>query len=208
MQAALKAPDYDFTQDWFSAHAAHWLALVDRVQPRRILEVGCYEGRASTFFIEQIDLTGGTLTCVDTWTGSADLPPEAMVGVEHRFDHNTAVALSRCVRPVTFHKRKRASLRALADMVAREEHFDLIYIDGSHTAPDVLTDAVLAFELLRFGGAMVFDDYAWQFEPQGRQDPLNMPKPAIDAFVNLNLRRLTSAPFGNGHWQYLILRTA
>ena len=66
----------------------------------------------------------------------------------------------------------------------------------------------MAFELLRFGGAMVFDDYAWQFEPQGKQDPLNMPKPAIDAFVNLNMRRLTAMPFGDAHWQMLVLEAS
>ena len=40
-----------------------------------------------------------------------------------------------------------------------KESFDFIYIDPSHQAPDILTDAVLAFKLLRLSGVMVFDDY-------------------------------------------------
>ena len=39
--------------------------------------------------------------------------------------------------------------------------FDLIYIDGSHSAKDVLLDSLLAWRLLRPGGAMVWDDYEW-----------------------------------------------
>jgi len=37
--------------------------------------------------------------------------------------------------------------------------FDFIYIDGDHSSSQVLTDAVLAFRLLRTGGIMAFDDY-------------------------------------------------
>lgn len=210
MLTALKGPQYEFTQDWFSGHEPHWQHLLGRVKPSRILEIGCYEGRASVFFIEAMAARGGSLTCVDTWEGGADLPAEAMLGVEDRFDANVAVAadLSGFARAGgSIQKLKQSSLSALAWLIAANgTPFDLIYVDASHRAPDVLTDAVLAFELLRFGGAMVFDDYAWQFEPQGRQDPLNMPKPAIDAFVNINMRRLTSMPFGGEHWQYLVLK--
>jgi Methyltransferase domain len=65
-----------------------------------------------------------------------------------------------------------------------------IYIDGSHQAPDVLADSVLAFQLLRVGGIMIFDDYLWRMEPEGRQDSLNIPKPAIDSFINIFQRKL------------------
>ena len=54
----------------------------------------------------------------------------------------------------------------------------------------MLADAVLSFWLLRRGGVMVFDDYLWSLEPWGQQDPLNMPKPAIDAFINIYQRKL------------------
>jgi hypothetical protein len=37
---------------------------------------------------------------------------------------------------------------------------------------------------------MIFDDYVWCMEPHGQEDALNMPKPAIDAFVNINARKL------------------
>jgi predicted O-methyltransferase YrrM len=36
---------------------------------------------------------------------------------------------------------------------------DILYVDGSHYASDVLTDFVLAFPYLRRGALVVFDDY-------------------------------------------------
>ena len=59
--------------------------------------------------------------------------------------------------------------------------YDFIYIDGSHIAKDVLTDACMAWPLLKPKGLMVFDDYLWG-DPR---DILHRPKPAIDAFCNL-----------------------
>lgn len=211
MQAAPQARDYDFTVDWFSPHWGHWLDLIAQLRPRRVLEIGCYEGRATTYFIGGLASQGLQLTCIDTWAGGGDLPSEQMIGVESRFDHNVALAIEQAGTPhlVDVYKVKQRSARALARLIAEGfQPFDLIYVDGSHTAPDVLTDAVLAFQLLRPGGAMVFDDYRWQFEPQGRQDALNMPKPAIDAFINLNMRELVAMPFGHGNWQMLVLKAA
>lgn len=75
------------------------------------------------------------------------------------------------------------------------EPFDLIYIDGSHRAADVLIDAVMSFQLLRIGGMMIFDDYIWTMEPQGQEDLLNMPKPAIDAFTSIFARKIRLHPF-------------
>lgn len=57
---------------------------------------------------------------------------------------------------------------------------DFIYVDGSHTTRDVLSDAVLSFDLLKIGGVMAFDDYLWQGYPN---QPLLNPKTGIDAFL-------------------------
>lgn len=59
------------------------------------------------------------------------------------------------------------------------EWFDLIYIDGSHEAADVLADAVLAWPLLKPGGLLGFDDYGWRVFPE----PERRPAPAVDAFL-------------------------
>jgi hypothetical protein len=54
--------------------------------------------------------------------------------------------------------------------------YDVIYIDGEHTSSAVLHDAILAYELVKIGGLMIFDDY------QGGDKSLMYPKPAVDFF--------------------------
>ena len=62
-----------------------------------------------------------------------------------------------------------------------KEHFDIIYIDGSHYAAHVLADAVLSFPLLKNGGILIFDDY----KLQTKKDPHNNPQTGIDAFLHV-----------------------
>lgn len=187
---------FEFTEDWFSNHIPAWNKIIKGLQPRRILEIGSYEGRATTYLIRTCTGFGPLhITCVDTWDGSVDLPSTRMAGVERRFDRNVSQALTLAAATVDFRKRKQDSTQALSGFVAEgSELFDLIYIDGSHTAPDVLTDAVLAFQLLRVGGVMIFDDYLWSMEAPLYVDPLNMPKPAIDAFTMIFMRKARVLP--------------
>jgi predicted O-methyltransferase YrrM len=61
------------------------------------------------------------------------------------------------------------------------EQFDLVYIDGSHEAPDVLSDAVLSWPLLKSGGILGFDDYGWHQFPEAKR----CPALAVDAFLGV-----------------------
>jgi predicted O-methyltransferase YrrM len=82
--------------------------------------------------------------------------------------------------------------------LSAKDRYDFIYIDGSHEAPDVLFDAVLAFETLRPRGLMCFDDYAWDRE--GLDGGVHAPKLAIDAFVTINKERLEIMHAGVQVW--------
>jgi len=66
----------------------------------------------------------------------------------------------------------------------------LIYIDASHYAPDVLSDAVIAFKLLKPGGMLIFDDYLWS----GDENIVYYPKIAIDAFTNIFSKHIKLIP--------------
>ncbi len=61
------------------------------------------------------------------------------------------------------------------------ESFDVIYVDGDHWAAPVLEDAVLSWRLLKPGGLLIFDDYAWQHD---REPPLR-PLMALDFFTEV-----------------------
>jgi predicted O-methyltransferase YrrM len=185
--------EYQFTQDWFGQHVPLWDRLVPRYKPRKILEIGSFEGRSACYFIESCARDNSIeLHCVDSWQGGVEHDPAAMGAVEARFDQNVALAQSRAPNGVKLVKHKSLSHAALAKLIVVNpaSDFDVIYIDGSHQAPDVLTDAVMAFQLLRVGGLMIFDDYLWSMEPFGQQDAYNMPKPAIDAFINIFQRKM------------------
>lgn len=190
--ASNASTNYQFTADWFALHARVWDSLIGRLMPTKILEIGSYEGRAASYLIEKCAAAGPIeIYCVDTWEGSHEHDKRTMPSVERRFDHNVMVAVQQAPHPVSFRKLKKPSIDALATLIATDvPQFDLIYIDGSHQATDVLADAVLGFQLLRIGGIMIFDDYYWHEEPAGKQDFFNMPKPAIDAFVNIFQRKL------------------
>ena len=187
-------PAYDFTNDWFVQNIPVWDTLVPRFFPKRILEIGSYEGRSACYLIEKFGGSGALeIHCVDTWEGGVEHDRSAMSEVEARFDKNIQTALQKMLNPnVIVKKHKKLSYVAMAELITieRAATFDVLYIDGSHQAPHVLADAVMGFHLLRNGGLMIFDDYIWSMEPMGSQDPLNMPKPAIDAFLNVFQRKM------------------
>jgi hypothetical protein len=73
------------------------------------------------------------------------------------------------------------SFYALAELITQNVQFDFVYVDGSHSADEVLADAVMSFALLKKNGYMIFDDYLWM----AAADSLDRPKMSIDAFVNM-----------------------
>ena len=199
-----------FTNAWFDGMARGvWDQLIPKINPRKILEVGSYEGASTAYLIESLGSSGPLeIHCVDSWEGGVEHAGTDMGSVEARFKHNTGLAIRKASHEVDLVVHKGLSDVCLARLLAPggPGAFDFIYIDGSHQAPDVLSDAVLGFRLLKVGGVMAFDDYLWSENlPQGR-DPLRCPKPAIDAFVNINFRKLTviSAPL----YQLYVQKTA
>lgn len=177
--------DYEFTQNWFQYAEHIWPELIkhlpERKGGRRYLEIGSFEGRSAVWIIENMMSTGDQLVCVDTWEGGEEHANVDMAAAEARFEANIQRARGRVgMRDVI--KIKSSSSKALAQQLSGVAvPFDFIYIDGSHQAPDVLSDAVMAWKLLKLGGIMVFDDYLWG-DPRV---PLHRPKIAIDAFMNI-----------------------
>lgn len=173
-------PGYDFTEDWFSKHIPVWDVMLDELKPSKVLEIGSFEGRSTSYIIETIckdrDLN---LICCDTWGSEEEEYPEDREGTMARFKGNIGLAAARVPNKIAMDVLEGPSCYALAELLHRgfAGTFDLIYIDGSHRAPDVLTDAVLAYLLLADGGMMVFDDYLFN-----QTDILSAPKLAIDCF--------------------------
>ena len=186
---------YEFTTDWFSDQVrSHFAGVFQLVQPAKVLEIGCFEGAATCHLIEHLgQLDRGEVHCIDTWQGSAEYAEQSftdtydidMVDVEQRFLRNTQKALASVSERVQLTVHKGRSIDMLARLICEQQQFDFIYIDASHQAPDVLSDAVMAFEILKPGGVLGFDDYLWFEEFGYGKNVLRSPKIAIDAFTNI-----------------------
>ena len=191
-----KESEYKFTEDWFSRHKILWEKLLDKLQPKKILEIGAFEGRATTFMIEQCGKRNPLeIYCVDTWQGGvlSNLIHQDFVEVQKRFDKNTKFAIDNVPNEVKLHKIGATSLVGLGQLAAEGHHdFDLVYVDGSHIACDVFFDAAMAFQLCRNGGIIIFDDYR-----EDSREPYIYPKIAIDAFVAAHADKIQHLRFSN-----------
>jgi cephalosporin hydroxylase len=89
-------------------------------------------------------------------------------------------------------------LRTLTHNNQTKGFADYVYLDGSHLAIDVLSDAVLAWSLLKDGGILCLDDYGWGIHTT---DEKQKPKLAIDAFLAAYVGHYEILHFG---WQVFL----
>lgn len=164
----------NFQFNWHSRNIPYWELYFKSYTGRpnlRFLEIGCFEGAATLWLMENV-LTdkSSQMEVVDTFSGSMEHSELNLDNLEEIFKNNLNNFLDR----ITIHR------GYSSDVLRRlNNEFDVIYIDGSHTAKDVLEDAVLAFPLLQTGGMMIFDDYTWaQYS-----DPKLLPQTGINAFL-------------------------
>jgi predicted O-methyltransferase YrrM len=168
-----------FSEDWVTPHIRKWEPFVRHLEGRRprILEIGSFEGLSACFFLWR--LPDAHVTSIDSFMAPRDYVAYGIevTDLESIFDRNVSrVDASRVEKLVD------DSRRALLDLAAANRRFDLVYVDGSHLALDVIVDAALSWQLLTQGGILIFDDYSLSaHEP----DPLLRPPAAIDAFLAL-----------------------
>lgn len=170
-----------FTQDWFSHNIPNFQAVKKELgSVERILEIGCFEGRATCWMLENMLNPNGWLYAIDTFEGSEEHTNLELNNLFDTFQSNIDEARKETQGVSVYSK---TSYHALSFLIAEgyRDYFDFIYVDGSHKAPDVMTDACMSFNLLKPNGIMLFDDYMWL----GMPGILNQPKIAIDAFTTL-----------------------
>jgi predicted O-methyltransferase YrrM len=199
-----------FTEDWVSGHFPQWEQLFfgllrwDPAAPRRVVEIGCFEGRSTLWFLQNLlRHPESRITCIDTFAGGAEHSTAQTAGLFERFRANLEESGQAGQAEVL----RGDSFSGLSALLARGAAVDLAYIDGSHEAPDVLADLVLAFRLLAPGGVILCDDYLWSRKPPPEVDVLGCPKLAIDAFTTIYRRRIEFLPWGS-HWQIAFRKAA
>jgi predicted O-methyltransferase YrrM len=174
-----------FTQTWFDMNIDTWTRHLSSLKDTAInaLEVGCFEGRATTWLLDNI-LThkDAKITCIDTFEGGIEHGTIAKVDFEpikERFNENIKEVKEK-VNIIEGYSLD--CLRFISSPLHEEfEPYDIVYIDGSHQAVDVLQDITLSWPLMKVGGIMILDDYMWDAYP----DPTLNPRLAIDSFLSV-----------------------
>lgn len=181
--------EYKFTSDWFSSKISCWENIKKHKKWNNdskltAIEIGSYEGRSSCWILNNLfQNPESKLYCIDTFEGGMEHTDEQVNNLHNRFTHNI-----RCTgKEKQVEVLKGFSDDKIIDLINRGVEADLVYIDGSHVAKDVLTDAVFAWKLLKKGGVMIFDDYLWSVY----SDINLIPKFAIDSFVNIFFKEIT-----------------
>lgn len=152
-----------------------------------ILELGVYKGEAMKWFIDNLMTNKKTTYIgVDTFGGS----PEFFIydkSNSSKFDPIKAECFDKIEKSGKKNqinimiKTTKEALYELYKIENKENYFDIIFIDASHEAIDVLSDCILSWNVLKEGGILINDDYYW--------DMLNQeyfrPKISIDSFINI-----------------------
>ena len=143
----------------------------------RFLQIGAYTGDASVWMLERFSgFESFTLIDVDTWS-NGDSP-------EMNWQNFNDIERFYAVRTETFSSQGRLqTFRGTSDefFFENKDTFDFIYIDGNHQPRQVTKDAINAFEILKPGGIMAFDDYLGA----GNLKVNERPKIAVDFFCSL-----------------------
>ena len=180
--------DLKFTADFFSHNIPYIYEIIEengyleRHSAIDILEIGSFEGRSTLYLLSKIN--NSNIVCVDPFSGSLEhqyghgILSELEGTIEDRFDYNTSRFSGR------IKKIKSRSDSFFLDL-NKNIKFDLIYIDGSHYADDVLRDAISAFSVVKVGGIIFFDDYLWEWYGDKGLNPYFSPCFAINMFLKL-----------------------
>lgn len=123
-----------------------------KINPKMMVEVGCYQGESTELFIQKFDLW--MLFCVDPWKEGYDENDQAsfspMEEVKKRFFERMSL-YKNCVAY------EASSLQVASDTA--DGSMDLVYIDGDHRLEAVKQDIEAWIVKIRPGGIIAGHDY-------------------------------------------------
>lgn len=177
--------EYKFTSTWFKdAAEKNWEELfkVYPQKPKRLLEIGCFEGRATTWLCDNVLEDNVEYDVIDTFEGTLG---ESGMNIEDYLSKNSSYIENNFKHNISYHKNIKFNIykgysQIILPTLPQKEVYDFIYIDASHKTDDTFVDAYYAHKMLKSGGLLIFDDYGWK-DPQDTH-PVNSPQLGIEMF--------------------------
>jgi hypothetical protein len=136
---------YKFTKNWFKTREVEITKHIDPNKIINVLEIGCYEGQSTCFFLEKLlKNRGSKLHCVDPYFIS-----EVDSSIEKRFHKNIKLTSHGKNPPIHF-------FRQTSDKYFEENRckFDLIYIDGHNAPGQIERDLINSWVRLKKNGIL------------------------------------------------------
>jgi predicted O-methyltransferase YrrM len=139
------------------AFHAMWYYLFEEHKPKNVLEIGVFRGQTLSLF----ELLGKHFDYkVNAWGISPlaavnDSVSQFPTNVNYEEDIKTNFSFFGLSEPKLF---KASSIEKKAREFIKSRKWDLIYIDGNHDLPFVLSDYMNCAEALTDGGLLVIDD--------------------------------------------------
>jgi predicted O-methyltransferase YrrM len=181
--------NYTFTENWFEEDGLSTINGIDFTKELHILEIGSFEGKSTIWFLDNfLQNKISTITCIDPWMGYS----QDHDSLNSYFKENNEWDLKqRKTKEIFLHNivestnsekvivRQGFSDKVLPSLITEQKLYDIIFVDGNHTAPYVMMDTIMSWSLLKNNGIMIFDDYMW-----GLDKPTTLrPKESIDYFI-------------------------
>lgn len=165
---------------WYLRDSMRWQYWLKTTKKVRAMEIGAFDGISACLMLDLLFLhPESTVDAIDPYLPDVTTPEVSCQTIE-------TFRANRCQggyeNRIRLHEGM--SVNVLAWMINEPEYqegFDFIYVDGSHLAQLVLTDAVLCMQLLKKGGIMIFDDYGKKSNGVAG----NCPALALDAFLKI-----------------------
>ena len=157
---------YFATKDGFTMHISNWNVFLTKFKDLsnlNFLEIGTGNGRSGVWMLENI-LTHSTskLTTVDIQEKWPYQKGRSFKGIT--LEEDIEISIRENLQPY-IDTQKCEYIIQDSKLYLKEnkqfEKYDFIYLDGCHEPDYVIYESCLAFQLLKKGGYLLFDDYGW-----------------------------------------------
>ena len=161
----------NYTVDWFSNNIGNIQNCLN-YEVKKALEIGCYEGRSSCWFLQNDYFKNVDIYFIDIWEEDS---------LYNIFNNNINESKKDNQNINIFID---TSDSILLNLLEQDQNtFDFIYIDGNHQAEQVYRDGCSSFKLLKSNGIIIFDDYLIDYTGAPEYAHYGYPKAGVDQFL-------------------------